>query len=148
MTPHRPTLDRFNEKIRVTPGCWEWIAGKDAKRYGMFWKDGRTVHAHRVSHELFIGPISEGLVVLHLCDNPSCVNPDHLLAGTSKENSEDMVAKGRQARGRKIGKNKLHDHQIATIRADTRIHRLIAADYGVSRAMISYIKRNEFWRHV
>lgn len=141
-------LDRFNVKYQVTPGCWPWTAGKDQKNYGMFWMNGKTLHAQRVAYELFIGPIPDGLVILHSCDNPSCVNPSHLSAGTHKENSEDMVSKGRQARGRSIGKNKLHEHQIKEIRADQRIHRLIALDYGVSRTMVSYIKKNKFWGHV
>jgi len=79
--------------------CWEWSAGKFKQGYGAFGIDKKMVNTHRVAYELFVGPIPEGLCVLHTCDNPSCVNPNHLFLGTQKDNIQDMVKKGRCYKG-------------------------------------------------
>lgn len=77
----RPLKERFEEKFRVTPGCWIWMASKYHFGYGQFYlsRSRGQVAAHRVAYELYVGPISEGLFVLHKCERPECVNPDHLL---------------------------------------------------------------------
>jgi len=90
---------RFEGKFRVTPGCWPWTGSKTLKGYGQLrWKYNSLV-ASRVSYELYVGPIPEGLMVRHRCDNPSCVNPDHLELGTAADNSADMVQRGRHNNG-------------------------------------------------
>jgi|688.fasta_scaffold575188_2 hypothetical protein len=94
--------ERFNKKyiINDVTDCWEWTAALNNIGYGMFrWASNKMRSAHRVSYELFNGPIPDGMAVCHKCDNPKCVNPKHLWVGTLKQNAQDMVAKGRSGRG-------------------------------------------------
>ncbi len=94
--------ERFNKKylINEDTDCWEWTAALNNIGYGMFrWATGKMRTAHRASYELHKGPIPAGLSVCHSCDNPKCVNPEHLWAGTMKDNFDDMVSKGRAKLG-------------------------------------------------
>ena len=93
--------ERFWEKVRILgpDECWEWQAARTVKNYGRL-SAGRGVHlkAHRVAFVLENGPVPDGNCVLHTCDNPSCCNPAHLFAGTFKDNTADMIEKGRWSR--------------------------------------------------
>lgn len=79
--------DRFWSKVDKSGDCWIWLGGKDWDGYGMFWYNGRTVHAQRISYLLEKGELIENLVIDHICDNPSCVNPNHLRQVTNWENT-------------------------------------------------------------
>ena len=93
---------RFMCKVKKTRSCWEWTACKDINGYGKYRIDNKLKYAHRVSYNLYKGKIKKGHCIMHKCDNPSCVNPDHLLVGTQKDNILDMHKKLR-------GKNVLAD---------------------------------------
>lgn len=84
-------------------GCWEWIASRIRNGYGQFRLNGKMVLAHMVSYELFVGSIPDRMFVCHSCDNPGCVNPDHLWIGTSKDNHQDAKQKGHLPMGDKHG---------------------------------------------
>lgn len=122
-------------------GCWEWQGRRDKR--GRAWVTSRPKHriAARVSYEAFIGEIPSLMCVCHHCDNPGCVNPDHLFLGTQAINMADMTAKGRHVR-------KLSDEAIRAIRMDSRSQVVIARAHGVDRTTVSLIKRQRIWRHV
>lgn len=90
--------ERFWSNVQKTDGCWVWT-GCRSHDYGLMGANKARILAHRFSWELHYGPIPNGLGVLHRCDNPPCVRPDHLFLGTFEDNMKDKIAKGRQARG-------------------------------------------------
>lgn len=85
---------RFWSKVRYGPGCWEWT-GTPSQAYGLFNHRGKMRKAHRFAYELTHGPLPEGSILLHSCDNPRCVRPSHLTPGTHRDNLMDAMKKGR-----------------------------------------------------
>lgn len=153
-TEERHEFYRFWMKVKVTETCWEWTATivKDTG-YGHFWLHDKNVRAHRASWEFFIGGIPEEVCVLHHCDNPKCVRPDHLFLGTIEDNNRDRDNKGRAAdtRGSKNAISKLTEGDIPDIRrraAAGESHYAIARDYGVTDATIYAIAVGRAWKHV
>ena len=140
---------RFEAKITVNPitGCWEWTASQNPDGYGQFKLNGRREKAHRVAHVLYIGEIPKGMCVLHRCDNPSCVNPEHLFLGTHADNVKDKVAKGRAAKGEKNGRAKLTKEAVLHIRKRTMLQREYARLYGVDQTTVSKIQLGKKWSH-
>lgn len=122
-------------------GCWNWKGAKRAGGYGAVRLDGRIRVAHRASFEDHKGPIPAGMDVCHRCDNPACINPDHLFLGTTADNMADMVAKGRQ--GAKITKA-----DALAIRTASGTQRELAARFGISQGQISHIRSGKNWAHV
>jgi hypothetical protein len=98
-----PAGRMWRRVVSESDGCLIFTGSKDAKGYGQVtcMDAGRPLKAHRVAWESTVGPIPDGLCVLHRCDNPACVNPDHLFLGTVGDNNTDMTAKGRHANQQK-----------------------------------------------
>lgn len=155
-SPVRSLTERFWEKVdKRGPGvCWLWQAALNDHGYGVIRPSGKrtgpALKAHRVSAELAGIPI-EGLMVLHSCDTPACVNPAHLRAGTNLENVDDKVSRNRQGRGSQIATARLTENrvrQIRTLLLSGVAHQEIAEQFSVSRPTISYIASGKTWKHV
>lgn len=140
----------FMEKFDVREdGCWEWTACK-IRGYGVF----RKWRAHRASWLIFKGEDPGALHVCHSCDNPGCVNPDHLFLGDPKVNAEDRERKGRgnNLRGQSHGSAKLTNEEVAEIKRLVKSRLLpqkrIAKLYGTTQSNVSHIGRGKYWKSV
>lgn len=151
-----PLIDRFLAKVQKTETCWQWMADKTGRGYGRIHDGGghygKTLGAHRVAYELFVGPIPEGTSVLHRCDNPGCVNPKHLFLGRQADNIADSVLKGRHRCGERSRGAKLVWRQVQEIRDQyqwgSREFGSVALGqrYGVSSTAILKIVHDLLWR--
>lgn len=148
---HETALKRFEAKVSE---CWLWKGGRNRDGYGTFWAgdwvEGKKhspviVLAHRWAYEHFVGPIPDGLHVLHRCDEPACVKPSHLFVGTQQQNIVDMHRKGRNPpqAGENNGNAKLSAAQIVQIRerytGGWGEQTKLAREFGVTQATISKI---------
>ena len=129
-------------------GCKVWTGYRNPKGYGTMSFIKRCDYAHRWAYRSAHGAIPAGLCVCHRCDNPGCINPDHLFLGTKAENNADMQAKGRAAAGERNGLAKLTEAEAKAILMDHRRHRVIADEYGVSDSLVCMIKRRKVWAHL
>ena len=145
-------IKRFWAKVSkdVEDQCWEWTAAKQTKGYGCVSVQGKIKLAHRVAYEISVGEIPDGKFVLHKCDNRCCVNPNHLFLGNHKDNMNDMVEKGRQAKYERNAKSKLTYEDVKAIKdlyAESRYsYRQLAQQFGVSIGYIGCIVREEYWK--
>ena len=128
-------------------GCYLWLTHSNADGYGIIVYKGVRSLAHVAAYREFKGP-TNGLHVLHKCDNPGCINPDHLKLGTNLDNIADKMAKQRQTRGENVAMSKLKEPQIVEIRASKLNHQEAANLYGVSRSLVYQIRRRMIWKHV
>ena len=149
-------ISRFWEKIKflenLVDDCWIWTAFKDKYKYGQFWTGSSRDSAHRFSYNLFNGEIAKGLLIRHTCDNPSCVNPHHLLVGSCQDNSDDMVSRNRQTqvKGEDVCSAKLTEKLV-----DEILHQLLqkvsvkylAIQYIVNVSTIYDICKGKNWKH-
>lgn len=154
-----PLRERFEENTSPEPntGCWLWTgsitAPKPANkvRYGILKIDGRYERAHRIALHLAGRQPPSSFVVRHRCHNSLCVNPDHLVVGTHRDNIADKVAAGRQARGVSHRSAKLTPESVAEIRAacaNGESQSSVAARHGVLQGTVSSIHRKQTWRHL
>ena len=134
--------------------CWGWTASLNNKGYGQFYTGKTMMTAHRTSWMLTNGNIPKGLNVLHKCDNPLCVNPEHLFLGTLSDNMQDCRDKGRlvmpNTKGCNHGRSRLTSSDVKEIRdlASVMYQREISGIYGISRGAIGRIIRRELWTHI
>jgi hypothetical protein len=169
-----PSEDRFWAKVDKSGDCWLWTAGKTPLGYGKFQVTlGRGEHpkqkhvaAHRFAYETVNGPIPDGLVIMHACDNPPCVNPAHLSAGTQGDNRLDCVVKGRGAAGathgtrtkpERVNRGKRHYKATITVDVVRDIRRKydngarlvdIARQLGLSYNIVCGVAYRTSWRDV
>ena len=145
----RERLERYTKK---SDGCWLWIGFTDPNGYGRLNIDGRPILAHRLAYQVSLGDIPSGMVVCHKCDNPPCVNPDHLFLGTQASNVKDMHSKGRaHKRGMKGSEHpaaKVNEEIVRAIRACSLSTVKAAALFGLSRPTIDDIRKRRSWTHI
>lgn len=139
--------------INAETGCWEFLGHRDACGYGRIWRDGGLVRIHREIWKDSHGAIPDGMCVCHHCDNPCCVNIEHLFLGTHGDNMRDMLKKGRHRAlcGEAQTQAKLKEEDVARIKRrilNGETPWSIAKDYPVSDAALYNIKRGARWRHV
>ena len=148
----KPSTERFWSKVdRGDPDqCWEWKAATDRWGYGKFRIDEKKKYAHRVSYEFHHGPIPEGMLVLHSCDNPACVNPAHLHFGTHQDNMIERGERNRSASGKNNGQVKLTTDQVHQIRIRYATggvtQKQLAEEFEVTQQQISNIILKRKWR--
>jgi hypothetical protein len=141
-------INSFESKFTKTANdeCWNWFSSFNAYGYGEFIYKRERIGAHRYSYALYKGEIINGLHILHSCDNPKCVNPNHLRLGTHQENMKDMADRNRHHIFSK--KWKLSLEQVKTILLDKRAIGIIANEYNVHYVTILDLKTGRTWSKV
>lgn len=142
---------RFWMKVKSSKtDCWEWQAGK-SRGYGVFRSELPENLSHRISYMLHFGPIPEGAHIMHMCDNPSCVRPDHLRLGDHDLNMIDATQKGKMNRGANNANAKLTPQKVL-LAVELRKHGALMADiarcFGVRNTAIEKVMEGSRWSHV
>jgi len=149
-------LSEFDLRIgyridKTLEGCWPWPGSKNRSGYGTVQYHGKSWMAHRLSYFLTTGEtIPEGRVILHSCDNPACVRPDHLKTGTHAENASDKIIKGRASvpRGERHYAARLSEKDVVEIRASSDSARSIADRLGINTNVVYRVRTRRTWKHV
>jgi hypothetical protein len=148
-----PIEDRLWSRVTKGLGCWEFQGGRNGQGYGSIGWNGVSRRAHRVAWALTYGPIPDGLDVLHHCDNPPCVRPDHLFLGTDADNVADRERKGRNKvpRGEQQGSAKLTNAEASRLRQlyyQGVPSPVLAAEFGLHRTVVWRIATGRSWKHL
>lgn len=145
----RPALvDKFRSFFTPGNGCWNWTGTIDGYGYGVIDYSGKRYRAHVLALEFDGRPVGGGMVARHKCDNPKCVNPEHLEVGTQRQNVYDAIARGRFPRGERSGQSKLTENDVKEIRTSDGSNTQLSIKFGVTRQAIGRIRRGETWRHI
>ena len=144
-----PLIDRISSKFRVTPSCWTWTASTK-NGYGCISSGGKgspTLYAHRMAYEQWIGDIPPGKLVRHRCDNPLCINPDHLELGSNADNNADMVGRHRQ--------NNNNPTHVLNYEERMKVKEMligkkftqdqIAREFGISSSVVCRVNTGKAW---
>lgn len=130
-------------------GCWEWNGYRMPRGYGSLKYHSQHRLAHRLAHEAWVGPIPDGHQVNHRCDNPPCINPEHLYAGTQEDNMRDMSERSRFPTGENHWWVKLTESDVRSIRTEYAAGGVtqseLAKKFGVSQTLVSSIVRRVTW---
>jgi hypothetical protein len=155
MKHDQKTRDMFLSKVAPVPpsDCWIWMdAGSSWNGYALANINRKNYRAHRLSYELFVGEIPEGMQVCHKCDVRSCVNPRHLFVGTNLENVQDKVKKGRHRTLRASGEGhpyaKLSRSVVIEIRNSSQALSVLAKTFGVNKKTVWLAKTGQTWKTV
>jgi hypothetical protein len=138
-------MKRFWDKVEITKSCWIWRGAISSSGYGSFWFQNRGWKSHRVAFALSRGNLLPGLLVLHKCDNPLCVRPDHLFLGTNLDNNRDMISKGRRV----YGNAKLTTRQVQQIKSllsKGYSQKQVRLKFHISSALVSNIANGRRWK--
>ena len=140
--------------LNSATGCWDWYDNR-VYGYGQSKFKGVVYRAHRLAYLTWVGPIPKGKIVCHICDNRRCVNPNHLFLGEPKDNTHDMMKKGRHrynpdCRGERHGNARLTTEQVLDIRRRISSEKTtaLAKEFGVRSTTISNIVARRIWRHM
>lgn len=158
--PLKSPEERLWESVEKTDGCWIWHGYTSPAGYGQIGIGNKLEFTHRLSWEIANGPIPDGMVICHHCDNPACVRPDHLFLGTLADNNHDMKLKGRIRNAGTLGLNygeangnsRLTREDVIAMRSaydsEGKTFTDIANEYNVSISTASRIVQRVSWKHV
>ena len=151
-------MDKFWDRVIVKSDneCWEWQGPTAGKGYGFFCSNGKSEYAHRYSYSLRNGPIPSnigyhGNCVCHTCDNPICVNPNHLFLGSNLDNVKDRDSKGKNPAGERNGQAKLKEKEVLEIRKlseQGKTQQYIADIFGVTQSNVECIVNRKSWKNI
>lgn len=140
-----PPFKRLYSNYKVVSDCWIWQGNTQSSGYGCIKAFGVMVSCHRLSYELYNGKIPDGMEVMHSCDNPLCINPDHLSLGTHKDNMRDMIKKGRAKRGKPnpvSGVDRWQSHQVFVLGKPYGSKKEAERALGLGSGTVSYWVKN------
>lgn len=152
--------EKLLSRVSIDPnGCWIWTRAKNKDGYGYLFYEGKMQRVTRLSYALFNGNISDNKLVLHKCDNPSCINPEHLFLGTHADNANDRNSKGRQAKGERHANAKVKERAVFLYKSLRHLAmnagfgkvvgtKVAMHHSGLNHSTATHINAGRRWRHI